>query len=289
MIRRTFTLSLPDGERIRGELRLRDGASPTSAIVVVHGFKGFKDWGFFPHTCEALASDGHAVVSFDFSLNGIGKIPGQFTRLEAFARNHLTRELDEVLRVVRRFEGGDLLQNPVRRIGLLGHSRGGGIAVLAAREAGSRVSALVTWAAVSTFDRWTEGTKTEWRSAGRIHTLNARTGQEMPLDVQLLEDFETHRERLDVEAAMAELSVPALVVHGDADEAVSVEDARRLGRANPAAELRIISGAGHTFQASHPFAGPTPELEQALEATRDHFRRHLSGTGEPGSSDPGDR
>jgi uncharacterized protein len=279
MIHRSFTLPLEDGERIRGDLRLPEGPPPSSAVIVVHGFKGFKDWGFFPHTCETLAEDGHAVVSFNFSLNGIGSEPGEFTRLESFARNHLTREVDEVLRVLREVEGGELLPGPVERIGLLGHSRGGGIAALAAREAGARVSALVTWAAVATFDRWDRNTKETWRSTGRIHTLNARTGQEMPLDLQLLEDYEANRDRLDIEAAVAALEIPTLLIHGDADAAVSVEDAHRLHHANPATELRLVPGAGHTFEARHPFAGTTPELDDALSATRGHFRRHLPGEG----------
>jgi len=28
---------------------------PVGAVLVVHGFKGFKDWGFFPYLCEAFA------------------------------------------------------------------------------------------------------------------------------------------------------------------------------------------------------------------------------------------
>lgn len=97
MIERPFTISLQDETKIRGDLRLPEGEPPLSAIVVAHGFKGFKDWGFFPHLCECLARDGHAVVSFNFSLNGIGDDPTEFTQLENFARNTLSRDVDEIL------------------------------------------------------------------------------------------------------------------------------------------------------------------------------------------------
>jgi predicted alpha/beta hydrolase len=46
-----------------------------------------------------------------------------------------------------------LLDRPARRIGLLGHSRGGGEAVLAAAE-DPRVDALVTWASIADVSGW---------------------------------------------------------------------------------------------------------------------------------------
>jgi len=271
---RDIRLVTADGELIRGDLRLPAGPPSRSAVVVVHGFKGFKDWGFFPHVCRILAGDGHAVVSFNFSRNGVGGDGDSFGDLDAFARNTLTREVDEIHRMLEEVRGGGLLPRPVRRLGVLGHSRGGGDAILAAREDGG-VHALVTWAAVATFDRWSDETKEEWRRDRRLYVLNARTGQQMPLDVSLLEDFEENRERLDVEAAARQVKAPWLIVHGEDDASVPVKEAHRLAEANPDAEIEIIPGAGHTFEAGHPFEDVPPELERALERTRAHFRRHL--------------
>lgn len=295
-----FTIALDDGEVIRGEVRVPAGTTPVSAVVVVHGFKGFRRWGFFPHSCDALASDGHAVVSFDFSLNGIGPDGESFTRLEAFERNTLSREVNELLRVLHEVRSGNLGLEPPRRIGVLGHSRGGGIAVLASLEdAVSRPGgdaalhpgghsgqagpdALVTWAAVARFGTWSEDLKAEWRRNGRIHVLNSRTGQQLPLGRGLLDDFETNRKRLDVEGAARELAnfdVPWLIVHGEDDPTVSEADARQLAGAHPGATLELVPGAGHTFGARHPFEGSGPELDRVLDSTRRHFRRHLSRDG----------
>ena len=41
----------------------------------------------------------------------------------------------------------------------------------------------------------------------------------------------------------------------------------------------LIVGAGHTFEARHPFDGTTPELERALDATIGHFAKHLRTAG----------
>ena len=223
MIHRPFQRRGPLGGTIKGDVRVPEGPSPRSAVVVVHGFKGFKDWAFFPHVCERLAASGHAVVSFNFSLNGIGDQPEEFTELDAFGQNTLSRELDELLWVVDSTLRGEVLPWRPRSIGLVGHSRGGAQAILAAREH-SGVVALATWAAVANFDRWTEDTVREWREKGRVYVLNGRTGQQMPLDLTLLEDFEANRSRLDVLAAATQVSVPWLVVHGSEDSTVSSAD-----------------------------------------------------------------
>jgi uncharacterized protein len=128
---------------------------------------------------------------------------------------------------------------------------------------------------VARFDRWADETREEWRRERRIYVLNARTGQQMPLDLTLLEDFEANAERLNILATARRLETPWLIVHGEADASVPADEARELARANPGAELEIIPGAGHTFEAVHPFAGATPELGRALEVTRAHVRRHL--------------
>ncbi|MBV9774251.1 MAG: alpha/beta hydrolase, partial [Gemmatimonadetes bacterium] len=41
------------------------------------------------------------------------------------------------------------------------------------------------------------------------------------------------------------------------------------------AELLLIEGAGHTFGAAHPFAGATPELRSAVDATLEWYGEYL--------------
>ncbi len=274
MIRLTFRREPRRGDVIRGDVRVPEGPPPRSAVVVAHGFKGFKDWGFFPFVCDALAAAGHAVVSFNFSRNGVGDDGTTFTELDRFASNTLSLEQDELRSVLTEVLEGDLVPRRPRRVGLLGHSRGGGQAVLAAAEE-TRLAALVTWAAVSTFDRWSAETREEWRREGRLWILNQRTGQQMPLDVVLLEDFEQNRERLDVPSAAGRVTAPWLIVHGEEDLTVPPDEARALARAAPRARLTYVEGAGHTFEARHPFEGAPAQLREAMDATLAHFERHL--------------
>jgi len=102
------------------------------AVVILHGFKGFKDWGMFPVFAERLARAGYRAVSFNASGSGVDS-EGRFTRLEAFRRNSFSAELADLLTVIKALKAGKLGGPVPAAIGVVGHSRGGGIAILAAR------------------------------------------------------------------------------------------------------------------------------------------------------------
>jgi pimeloyl-ACP methyl ester carboxylesterase len=274
MIHYTFQREPIQGRLLRGDVRIREGPPPRSAVVVIHGFKSFKDWAFFPHVCRSLAASGHAVISFNFSGSGIGSHPERFTELEAFAANTFSREVEEVGWVVEWVMTGDLLPCKPASIGLLGHSRGGGDAILHASD-DRRVGALITWSAISTFDRWSSEKRAEWLEAGRVHVLNSRTGQEMPLDVGLLQDLERNRARLDVESAASRVAAPWLILHGGADQTVGLEEGQALARAAPSGRLCVVAGAGHTYGVGHPFCMPSRELAEAVEVSVTHLSLHL--------------
>lgn len=259
---------------VRGDLRALRGPAPTTAVVLCHGFKGFKDWGFFPPLARALARRGHAVVSFNFSGSGVGEDGVDFSALDLFAGSTHSRNVEEIGRVIDAV-WDELLPRPPRRLGLFGHSRGGGEAVLAAAR-DPRVDALVTWSAISTVDRWPDDKVTAWERGETVEIPNARTGQAMPMAPSFWRDIRDNRRRLDITGAAARVTAPWLIVHGDRDESVAVGDAHALfDAAGEAAELLVVDEASHTFGAAHPFAGSTPELKAAAEATVDWFDRLL--------------
>ncbi|MBI4537985.1 MAG: alpha/beta fold hydrolase [Gemmatimonadetes bacterium] len=275
IIHERFEFEGPAGGRIRADVRAPGAPAPRAALILVHGFKGFKEWGFLPYVAERLARAGYAAVTFDFSRNGVGD-GGEIMELEVFATNTYSIELAELHCVTDRVAAGAWTPGTPKAIGLLGYSRGGADAILSARE-DPRIRALVTWAAVASVDRWDEATRQEWRAAGRIFVLNHRTGQQMPVNVSLLEDLEANRERLDVLRAASEITVPWLIVHGEDDTSVLSRDAEALAaRARRSvARLELLAATGHTFGVMHPFAATTAALEQAVALTLRHFDDHL--------------
>ena len=277
--RTTFELPSPDGgPPVRGDVRVRQGHRPDAAVVLIHGFKGFRTFGFFPNLARALAVHGFAAATFDFSHNGIGADGADtFSAMHLFAEQTHTRNVAEIRRVMDALHDGVLLERPPRRMGLLGHSRGGGEAVLAAAE-DPRVEALVTWASIASIaERWTPEQVAAWQAGFTVHIENARTRQMMPVGPAYWHDVEQNRERLDVPAAAARLTIPWLIVHGDADTSVPVDEGRRLfDAAGENAELLVVEGADHGFGGKHPYAGATPELRMVADASIEWFRTHLA-------------
>jgi dipeptidyl aminopeptidase/acylaminoacyl peptidase len=274
-----FTLETPSGATLHGFVDLPDdrpGGQP--AVVICHGFKGFMEWGFFPYLGNLLADRG--LVAIRFNVSGAGMRPGddRVTDSGAFRANTHGREVADFLAVLDAV-GESIAPGRVDRgrLGIFGHSRGGGNAVLIASRPlwRDRLRALVTWAAVAGFDRYTPEQKAAWRRDGELPVVNARTGQKLALGLDLLAELERSAE-LDVLSAAAQVRAPWLIVHGEEDESVPADEARRLAeRAGGENELLLVPGGGHTFGARHPFAGPTPQLIQAMNATQRWFRRHL--------------
>jgi uncharacterized protein len=276
-----FKLDRPGGGPLRGLVDLPEVPGRCPAVVICHGFKGFMEWGFFPAVAELLAQRGFVTVRFN--LAGSGMQPGDelVSDPRAFSANTYSAEMADLLRVLEATAGGEIADDRVDRgrLGLFGHSRGGGAAILAAASPPwrDRIRALVTWAAISHVDRYTQEEKRVWRATGELPVVNARTGQRLALGRGLLEDVERHAaSSLDILAAAGRVAAPWLIVHGADDESVPAAEAVELAaRAAGTHELLAIPGAGHTFGAKHPFAGPTPHLIQALNATQTWFRRHL--------------
>ena len=274
---RPFQLEVGPGRVLHGLVDLPQAPGPRPAVVVCHGFKGFMEWGFFPHLAHLLASRGFTTVRFN--LSGGGMLPGEdlVSDTEAFAKAIIGRDVEEIEAVLAALVDGRVAAGRVDadRLALFGHSRGGGTGLLAAARS-ERLAALVTWSAVATFKRLTAEENDAWRRAGRVPVVNARTGQELELDRSILDDMEARAGDYDLEAAAAARRAPWLIVHGEQDETVPATEARRLAAAaRPLTRLELVAGAGHTFGAVHPFAGPTVELIQALNATQLWLRRHL--------------
>ncbi len=258
------------------DVRAGGRSSARPAVVVLHGFKGFKDWGMFPPFSERVARAGVTAVTPNLSGSGVDDLGG-FSRPDRFSRNTFSAELEDLTRVIAALSAGELGVPPPTDIGLVGHSRGGGIAIL--QVAGDpRVRTLVTWSAISSVERWAPAEQRAWRAAGVKEIVNARTGERLPLSTEVLDDIGRHAAgRLDILGAAERVAVPWLIVHGAADESVAPVEGEALRAASPrdATTLLLVEGAGHTFGAVHPWKGSTPELDRVFDASLAHLAASL--------------
>lgn len=232
--------------------------TPKPVLIFCHGYKGFKDWGLWDLMAEAFARRGFFFIKFNFSFNG-GTLeqPIDFPDLDAFGENTFTRELDD-LEVVLDWISNENSEYSnyvdLSNISLMGHSRGGGTAIIKASE-DDRISRLITLASVSDFAaRFPQGKEFEaWKAAGIGYITNTRTKQQMPHRFSFYEDFEANEERLTISRAVRSLDKPFLIIHGTEDLTVNVDHARHLKEWCPKAELFLLEGADHVFGGSHPW------------------------------------
>ncbi len=248
-------------------------------ILLLHGLKGFKEWGFFPFVAQTLNEHGFDVIAMNFSHNGIQGHGEVFTELELFEQNTFSLEVSEAKEIIRLIKEtdyfGEALSQP---LGLLGHSRGGGIAILAAHDT-LYIDAVITWGAVSTFDRYSKEVRDEWKKKGYLEIVNSRTGQVLKAGKKILEDIERHsRTSLNILDAVSNLEKPYLIVHGYEDETVPMYEAEQLNifAESSLTTFRLIPDAGHTFGATHPFNGSNPQLDQVIEVSQAFFKKHLN-------------
>lgn len=226
-------------------------------IIFCHGYKGFKDWGAWPLMSKAFAASGFAVLKFNFSHNGgTAKHPIDFPDLEAFGNNNYTKELEDLDRVITWAQAFYTNHPNINssNITLLGHSRGGGIVSLKAAE-DSRIKKVISLAGVSDFkSRFPEGPELDrWKETGVRYVLNGRTKQQMPHYYQFYKDFITNEGKLTIQTAVKQLKLPFLIIHGNADTSVSINEALALHKWNPKSQLTVIEGANHVFGSCHPW------------------------------------
>jgi pimeloyl-ACP methyl ester carboxylesterase len=273
-----------DGLPVPVDVRTRFRDENRPVIVVSPGFLAFRRWGFFPHVSERLAEAGFHVVTISFSHSGTDDDTGMIVRPDEFAANKVSTEIADLERALGWIASGDFPLDAGPVCGLLGHSRGGSVSILAAggflgEEASPRVGSIVTWSTPSRLDRYTDRRKAEWKRTGALVFSDERSPVPLRLDYSYYEDIDSNRERYDVPKAASGLGIPHLVVHGGRDAAVSISEARAFFDipADGKRRLEEIPGCGHTFGVIHPMSAPTAALEKAVSMTVEWFASTLQG------------
>ena len=232
--------------------------SPKPVVIFCHGYKGFKDWGAWDLVAKSFAKAGFFFLKFNFSHNG-GTVdqPIDFPDLEAFGQNNFSKELFDLTCIINLFSSKNDFKMEVNsdEISLVAHSRGAGIIIIKAEEE-PKIKKVISWAGVSDFkSRFYEKTDVfkNWEKSGITYIENGRTKQQMPHYFQFYKDFIANEERLTIKRAAKNLNVPLLIIHGNKDKNVPIEEAESINEWSPKGILEIIKNADHVFGAKHPW------------------------------------
>lgn len=221
------------GEKIAGTFHLPK-RSAGSGVVFGHCFTCSRHTRIIRQICSELAEKDVLALRFDFSGNGQSE--GEFS-----ACNY-SKQIAEM-----QTAAGVIAEKGARRIGLAGHSMGAVIAVLTAVRT-KTVKAVCALAGrlsgLNATHFFSKEQLRELEDTGRI-SFNSR-GRSLQLSTK----FFTDTKQYNLPETIKSLKTPLMVVHGDADEIIPVQEAYLAKTMNPEyTELVVISGADHMFSA----------------------------------------
>jgi 3-oxoadipate enol-lactonase len=162
--------------------------------------------------------------------------------------------------------------------------------VLCATSAGG-VRSVAPESAIDAFVRHVDelpGEESLWAAVPYLYTLRTRRehapriGEDIaqrlgaPLDAGAIRREQSTTRRHDASARLSQIAAPTLVIHGEQDRLVPLENGRRLAAAITGAELLTLSDGGHAFPTDVPASGR--ELVRFLRAHSQAPRRSAART-----------
>ena len=220
-------------------------------IIFIHGYMGYKDWGCWNLVERYFNKLGYSFCKFNMSHNGGTEDNGiDFPDTKAFENNCYSYEVNDLKYVLNWINQKE--ETTFKSIHLMGHSRGGAIALLNANN--DMVDSIITCAAISDIEsRFPKGKKlNEWKENKIRFIKNGRTKQELGHSYTQYEDFILNKEKLNIKNACDKTKKPTLIFHGKEDESVNINEGKKIAEWLNTS-LNIIKNTKHTFGASQPW------------------------------------
>lgn len=223
-----FNFAGSTGATLSGRIDLPAGR-PLATAIFAHCFTCSKDYHASARISRGLAERGFAVLRFDFT--GLGSSTG------AFDETNFSTNVADLLSAA-----AALTQEIAAPQLLIGHSLGGAASLRAALDLPS-VGAVVTINSPSgphTILGKIAGTEAAMERDGRV-PLNVGD-REMPITADFVADAKTH----DMQAHIAALGRPLLVLHDPRDPVVPISESDLiLAAAQHPKSFVALDGAGH--------------------------------------------
>ena len=237
---------------------LAEPSTPTNlGVILCHGFLSDKQSRTNRRLTELLVPQG--IATFRFDWYGMGESQEHFSNMSI---KQGEEQLDAAFQLLQ--------ERGMKRLGLVGSSFGGFMAILSASkrptlQALGLKCPVVDFPEVLRLEFGPEAME-NWRSTDHIPNI-VGDGSPIPLHYAFYEECLTY----NAYAALSRIQVPTLVVHGDQDELIPrPQITRLLETLNTTKELNLIEGADHQFGRPEEFRHMTNHLAQWMVT-------HLSG------------
>ena len=220
------------GDKLCGVLSnpSRDKSKPI--IILVHGFHSSKNTKSFKLLRELLEKKN--VSTFRFDIYGHGESDGLFENVT------ISEAVDDILKSIE-----FLKKLGYKKIGLLGSSFGGNASIIAATKT-KDLTFLTLKSPVSDYGEFYEKEFSpeqikDWKEKG--FTYRADGEDNLKLNYSFYDDVKNN---LGYDVAL-QIKIPTLIVHGDADKSVPVEQSIETSKLIPDCKLVLIKGADHIY------------------------------------------
>lgn len=259
---------------IKCDLRYIADGRKKPIIIISHGFKGFRNWGFIPYFAEVLTNKGCFAINIDFSMNGILDETKSFYDNDNFSNNTVSRQVADLKQLITHLQAKliteiqDLNNSWNGEIHLIGHSLGGATSLIASNEL-SGISSLTLLASISNIMRTTPRQVAIWKEKGYIE-VTVPSGQKLQQNYIYWEDKLANEERFDLLKIIGSTQLPVNIIHGMQDITVPFKEAEALFEAASNAtrkNLKPILHCNHVFNTRHPFDGTSNQLSEVIDST----------------------
>ena len=230
--RNTRSLWIENGDRqIYGVLNRPATAEGRLPIAIVsHGFNGTHH--FAQDYFGPLGEQGWMTYAFDYPCGSVN------SRSDPNTMNMSILDQEADLRAIVNYFRNQPYVDP-DRIMLVGESQGGLVSALTAAQMNKEVSHLVLiYPALCIPQNWNSRYPTAESIPDTTRLWNVPMGRRFFEELHGVDAFRT----------MKKFKNPVLIIQGDADRVVLVDDSRRAARTYKDARLHIIPGAGHGFR-----------------------------------------
>lgn len=246
-----------EGETIFGVLHLPAGKGLRPAVLLNHGFAGNKvgPKRIYVQQAEALAEAGIAAFRIDF--RGCGDSEGTFNEMT------IKRLVSDAVASLEFLASHPEIDGD--RIGILGASLGGAVALLAANRY-DELKSMALWAPIAGGRMWQK----EWKQYSKEFV-----DQQVKSDAGAPANRGFARQFLMISAkrALKKLNgVPLLHIHGEKDEIVLPTHQEVYRQARKKAEQTLFVTLPNS---NHSFSNHEEEKNRVLEHTTDWFRNTL--------------
>ncbi len=208
-----------------------DGEGDRCAIISSH-FTGFKEVKHYFNLAKTLSDNGICALRFDFS-DCIGESEGTCEEMS------VTNQTNDIISAIDFLE-----EKGISKIGIMGHSLGGLVAINAAAN-DNRIKALVSAAAPAKleWDTLFKEKEAQWKNDGYITFPSWKRGK-----IRINYGFYLDLKKLDATKLVQRIKAPILVIHPENDELVSIVNSQGIyENANDPKNFIVIKGSDHMF------------------------------------------